>query len=230
MLQEILAALNGSHTLSAIAVGIIVLLIKALSMLGKALDFHDKHFVEKRHRRLQALRASIKGEDTLTQYLDQSIRLEAFRIASGIRASTLKAEALITLINLGYWDAGQVRRISRYLFVTPKQSRPEIKFDIGDKISAWYGLIAGIGLVLLGAFLALTLIAQASPAGLLVGVLLFGVMTFAGGVLASDFGRYNLARRVQSYLTEHPDVFPPSFDIEATLPSTQAEVASEEFA
>lgn len=208
MLQEVLAALNSSQAISAIAIGVVVFLIRGLAMIGKVVDFHDKHFVEKRHRRLQSLRESIKGEDAFTRYLDQAIKLEAFRIASGVRASALKAEALIILATIGYWDMAQIRRIARYLHVSPQQTEPGIRFDLGDKISAWYGLISGAGLSLIGLFLAITLWAKLSPINFLAGALLFGVMTFSGLFLANDFARYRLAIRIRSYLEKNPGVFP----------------------
>ncbi|MBD9676264.1 hypothetical protein IB274_06100 [Pseudomonas sp. PDM18] len=207
MLQEVLAALNSSQAISAIAIGVVVFLIRGLAMIGKVFDFHDKHFVEKRHRRLQSLRESIKGEDAFARYLDQAIKLEAFRIASGVRASTLKAEALITLVTLGYWDMAQIRRIARYLHTSPEETEPKIKFDLGDKISAWYGLISGGALFIIGLLLAITLWVKPSPINFLAGSVMLAVMTLSGLVLANDFARYRLAQRIQLYLAKHPNTF-----------------------
>lgn len=207
MLQDLLTALNSGYTLTAVIIGVVAVALRVLTMFGKALDFHDKHFVEKRHKRLLELRSSVTGDPLLTDYLSEAINLEAFRIASGIRASSLRARALMTLANLGYWDNTQIRRASRYLVATADNPNPRIEIDLWDKISAWYGLFAGAMFVLLGAIMGYSFMASVPKFGVVIGLPLFIAMTFAGALLAADWVRYKTALRVRAFLEEHPATF-----------------------
>lgn len=210
MLQDLLAALNSGYTLTAVIIAVVAVVLRVLTMFGKALDFHDKHFVEKRHKRLLELRSSVTGDPLLSAYLSEAINLEAFRIASGIRASSLRARALITLSNLGYWDATQVRRASRYLLVTADNPMPRIEIDLWDKVSAWYGLFAGAMFVVLGGIMGYSFIVNIPLYGIAIGTPLFAGMVFSGGILAADWLRYKTAKRVKTYLERHPETFPPT--------------------
>lgn len=59
MLLNFLEAINNGYTLTAVIIGGVAVILRVLTMFGRALDFHDKHFVEKRHRRLLELRSSV---------------------------------------------------------------------------------------------------------------------------------------------------------------------------
>lgn len=204
MLADLLALFNGSYALTAAAVGIFVLLIKFLTMLGRALEFHDKHFVEKRIRRLVLLRKNAAGDDLFSGYLDEAIRLEAFRLASGVRAGALKAAAIMKLSKLGHWDAIQIKRIAGYLVVGERDAMPRIEITNFDVFSAWYGLISGAILLLLGALGAIALAVKVPIYGFFIGLGFFILMIIAAGWLAMDFGRYKIAIRIRSHLRNNP--------------------------
>lgn len=220
MLQDLLAALNSGYTLTAVIIGVVAVVLRVLTMFGKALDFHDKHFVEKRHKRLLDLRSSVSGDPLLSAYLSEAINLEAFRIASGIRASSLRARALMTLSNLGYWDTTQIRRASRYFFVTADNPTPRIEIDIWDRISAWYGLFAGVIFVMIGGLMGYSFAVSVPSYGVLIGLPIFAAMTFAGGLFAVDWVRYKTAQRIQKFLNTHRGVFAAVDDNNSNKEST----------
>lgn len=203
MIADLLALFNGSYAITAAAVGIFVLLIRFLTMLGRAMEFHDKHFVEKRLRRLVLLRKNTVSDELFSRYLDEAIKLEAFRLASGVRAGTIKAAAIMNLSKLGHWDTIQIRRISGYLVGGAEGAMPEVEITKFDIFSAWYGLISGVTVLLLGAVGAIALAVRFSGYGFLLGIGFFIIAVIVGTWLAMDFGRYKLAIKVRSYLEKH---------------------------
>lgn len=209
MYQQILTILGSSQAIAAAVVAFLLLLIKALTSLGRALEFHDKYFVEKQHKRLMILRASVSGDDPFTDYLDEAIRLEAFRIAFGVRTSPLKAAVLMKIFSLGYWNQKQILRISKYLIVLPENLLPAIRISLFDKVEAWYGLSACIAFMVMGVTLWIAIAASSAPHGFLIGLVPCIGMVFVGVLFATDYRNYKFAQRMQKFLLEHPDTFRP---------------------
>jgi hypothetical protein len=199
MLEQILGIFSDGRTITAAIAAIIMVLIKAI-------DFHDKHFVLKRHKRLQELRSSVTTKGPLTEYLDESIRLEAFRIASGVRASTLKAAALIKLSSLGFWDREQIRKVAKFLAVTPMHPIPVIHIHRSDKLEAWVGLALAIFSLVIGAIFCVALTTKYPPYGPLVGLALFTALILSSALLSSDYRNLKNAQQFKKYLEAHPNV------------------------
>lgn len=207
MLQDALEFFSSGQAITAAVVGIVVVLIKALTMLGRVMDFHDKHFVEKRYKRLRELRSHTTEDGALSQYLDSSIKLEAFRIAFGVRVSSLKAAALATLGNLGYWDREQLRQLAKFVVISPEQPIPIVRIRLSDMIGAWFGFIVGLFLVVVGGILSIALTINVPPYGFFIGLLPLVSLSLGGIFAASEFGHYRNAQRLQRYLLANPTTF-----------------------
>lgn len=110
--------LNNWPMMTAAVVAIFAVLVKALKMLGTVLEFREKHFIEKRYKRLRELRSHM-SKGNLATYLDGAVELEAFRIASGIKASPRKADAISKIASLGFWHSNEIRQLSTFLVVDP---------------------------------------------------------------------------------------------------------------
>jgi hypothetical protein len=206
MFEQLQSVFSGSGFISAAVLGMLMAMYKAASILSSAMDLHERHFVRKRHKRLQELRSSISNNGAFTRYLDDAIQLEAFRIEFGIRVSPLKALALLNLWERGYWDRNQIGHIARFLIITPTESVPVIRITRADKVGAWAGLISGVITMLGGAvfWIAITLIDK-TLYSYLAGGGLFCMFSFAAVLFATGYGRYKNALGVEKYLRDHPD-------------------------
>ncbi|WP_426139228.1 hypothetical protein [Pseudomonas sp. DWP3-1-2] len=207
MYQGVLDFFSSTQVIVAAGVAVLVVVVKSLTMLGKVMEFHDLHFVLKRHKRLQELRSNFTLDSPFSQYLDESIKLEAFRIASGISTNALNTAALIKLSSLGFWNRSQLRQVAKYLVADTKSGKPRIQIDQGDKLGAWLGLFLGILCLVIGGVFCIAFMVILPPFGLLIGMALFAAMIFCGGLFATDYGAYKNAERVQIYLLDHPDTF-----------------------
>lgn len=209
MLEQVLSLFSGNYALSTALttalIGIVAVLLKAVSMFNQAIDTHDKHFVEKRQRRLLELRGTTESGSALDDYLKESAELESFRIASGIRASARRANALMALSKLGFWDDIQIRRMSQHLYVTPENPTPRIELVAWDWLVAYYSFFAAVAFLVMGIVLLVLLTAQFPVYGFFTGLALFGLIAYLASLLAGDYISYRIALRVKNYLKEHPD-------------------------
>lgn len=176
-------------------------------MLNQIMEFHDKHFIEKRYKRLTDLASAIPVNSKLKQYMDDSVEHEVFRIVSGIRGSSMRIAALVKLDSLGYWNREQIRRVARFLMVKPEYPTPFIEITKADKFGAWFGLVVAILLLLAGGAISITLTVKVPPFGFFIGLIPLTAMIWASGFFAADHGAYKNALSIQKYLKDHPDTF-----------------------
>lgn len=204
MYQEILALFSSDGAIAA-AIGVLVaVVVKSISMLNQILELRDKHFVEKRYKLLKELTSGIPVDSKLKRYLDDAIEHEAFRIVSGIRGSSLQIDALVKLDRLGYWNREQIRRVSRFLVVSPEDPSPSMKITKADKFGAVFGLTIAILLLLTGGAISIAFTIKIPPFGFFIGLALLSVMIWAASFFAADHGAYKTALGVQKYLADHP--------------------------
>ncbi len=207
MYQEILALFSSNGAIAA-AIGVLVaLIIKSISMLNQIIEFHDKHFIEKRYKRLADLASSIHVSSRLKRYLDDSFEREVFRIVSGVNGSSLQIAALVRLDSLGYWNREQIRKVARFLIVKPECPSPYIEITKADKFGARFGLAVAVLLLLAGGAISIVLTVKVPLFGFFIGLIPLTVMIWAGGYFAADHGVYKNALSIQKYLINHPDTF-----------------------
>lgn len=202
--QQAQAVLGDGYAWTGVLMGLILLLAKLLTTLGKTLEFHDRYFVGKRLNRLKALRLGIQEDKALVKYLDDAIALESFHIASGISTSAEKMSFLIRLSGCGRWNRPQIQAIAKFLEVRPESSCPEIHITKMDKFGAALGLALGIFLILLGMFYFVLFFFSSEPLGLPVGALVLGAFIVAARLFATDFINYLIAKRALAYLRMYP--------------------------
>ena len=208
MIDELRAILSSSEAVGVAIIGMIMAIFKAAKTFTDAAELHENHFVRKRLKNLKESRAIIPSEGPFTKYFDDAIQLEAFRIEFGIRACRLKALALLKIAELGYWNHIEIKRLARFLVISPNEPSPIIRITPADRIGAWFGLGAGVFFIIVGAafWISITLTSKTIYA-YAAGAGLFCAFTFAAGLFASGYGRYKNALRVQDYLQSNPEAF-----------------------
>ncbi|MGF0336765.1 hypothetical protein [Ectopseudomonas toyotomiensis] len=173
---------------------------KLLAPLLSAFEAHDKHFVRKPLERLKALRSSASKHSELSEYLETSIALEAFRVASGISTSRAKMEFLLALNKDGTWTKPQLRSLARHVGFPDGSDKPAILISTSEKVFAvWSAGFAGL-IALMGALFFVLLASRNEPLLFLLGASAFaGSVAFARFIL-SDYISYVLANRAQADL------------------------------
>ncbi|WP_312374423.1 hypothetical protein [Stutzerimonas nitrititolerans] len=182
------------------AVTLLSLAPKLFAPLLSAFEAHDKHFVRKPLERLKALRSSASKHSGLAEYLETSIELEAFRIASGITASRAKMEFLLALNKDGTWSKPQLRRVAQHVGFPEGSEEPAIISSTSEKIFAvWSAVFAGV-IALMGAVFFIVLASTNELLPFLFGAIVFaGFVAFARFIL-NEYISYKLATRAQADL------------------------------
>lgn len=205
LLQQAQALIGSQYApLFTAAVTVLSLAPKLIAPLLSAFEAHDKHFVRKPLERLKALRSSVAKNPDLSQYLDTSIELEAFRIASGVATSRSKMEFLLSLDKDGNWTKPQLRSLCRHLEVPDGRDKPEIVIGVFEKIAAIWSAVAAMIIGILGGLYFTVSVYQFSLGDFLTGALAFAASIAFGRFIVSDFISYRIARRAQATLARQP--------------------------
>ncbi|WP_411565117.1 hypothetical protein ACLIN3_13700 [Pseudomonas orientalis] len=207
MYQEVLDLFSSKGAMVAAISVLVGITLKSISILNQIMEFHDKHFIDKRYKLLKELSSGIPVESKLKGYLEDSLELEVFRIVSGVRGSSKQIAALVKLDRLGYWNSEEIRRVSKFLVVNPEDSLPSVNITTVDKLSARLSLIMAILLLLLGGAISIVLTIKIPPYGFFIGLIPLTVMIWAGAYFAADYGTYRTALSIQKYLVAHPETF-----------------------
>ncbi|WPO00692.1 hypothetical protein [Pseudomonas sp. MUP55] len=207
MYQEVLDLFSSKGAMVAAISVLVGITLKSISILNQIMEFHDKHFIDKRYKILKELSSGIPVESKLKGYLEDSLELEVFRIVSGVRGSSKQIAALVKLDRLGYWNSEEIRRVSKFLVVNPEDSLPSVNITTVDKLSARLSLIMAILLLLLGGAISIVLTIKIPPYGFFIGLIPLTVMIWAGAYFAADYGTYRTALSIQKYLVAHQETF-----------------------
>ncbi|WP_273822385.1 hypothetical protein [Pseudomonas asplenii] len=199
---------NSSYGVIAVIIAILASLIKALTMLGQAFDFHDKNIIRKRLERLERLRSGIPDDRPLAEYFDRAIESEKFRISSGILASHAKMNVLITIDNIGLWERQQIKSIAKYLKTDQKTKNISLQLTKLDKLGATISIAGGLALLSIGAMYLTLLTFTLKPYGIMVGALTFLPFVLAGRLFSADFISYRIAKKVKAHLAQTTQSFP----------------------
>ncbi|MGY8817957.1 MAG: hypothetical protein ACKVLM_00985 [Pseudomonadales bacterium] len=182
-----------------------------LIWLKRAFDFHDKYFVRRRLEIIAELRSLVKSDEPIGGLLNKLLNDEAFRVLTGISTAPRKMEALSTLYCSGFWTAGDIRSVYRYLVIDDHTLRPCIKFSMSDIVGAWGELVFVLVMLAVGSISSYMLIAAGSGADVFAGFIVFLVYFFAALVMSTGFRRYRMALAVNAFIMGNPHLF-PDFD------------------
>lgn len=205
VLQQLQTMLNSGYSVFVAVAAVAAVLFKMTAQVFRAMEWHDKHFVKKRLAHLKAIRSSSAKNPQLTQYLDEAIELEVFRIASGINTSRTKMDYLLSLGQEGRWNRSQLRSLSKFVFAEPGKS-PSLQVSVFDRIGAGISAIAAFSTLTLGAVYAISLSVTAQPLTTLAGMVLFGIALLFGRFLATDLIDYLVVARALKHLLLSPSV------------------------
>lgn len=204
-LHQLNTSLSTINPLISITMAAILgVIAKVILSLRRTLDFHDEYFVKKRIKRIAELKGLVK-EGPLTQFLDQSLEIEAFRIDTGITASPAKMNALINIHDYGLWTTAQLRGAARHLVVDKSTLKATIKITQADRVAAIASIIFSLILLLAGASYFVALAFTKSLLAFVVGAMLFGFFLLIGYLISYDYRAYRIASRVKSYLEKHSE-------------------------
>lgn len=200
VIQQLQPLLNSSYSILVAAAATLAVLMKILSHIIKAMDWHDKHFVRKRLSRLRDIRSGATNT-RLIRYLDDATELELFRIASGVSTSRSKMEYLLELDETGRWNRMQLQSLSKFVALQPDSKTPVLSVTSLDKLSAWTSGISTLLILFSGAWFLNILVRTGSPILGISGLLLFGVAILFARYLATDCIDYLIVTRAQRYLS-----------------------------
>lgn len=200
VIQQLQPLLNSGYSIFVAAAATLAVLMKILSHIIKAMDWHDKHFVRKRLSRLRDIRSGATNT-RLIRYLDDATELELFRIASGVSTSRSKMEYLLELDETGRWNRMQLQSLSKFLAMQPGSETPVLSVTSLDKLSAWTGGISTLLTLLLGVGCMTLMASTGMPLMWIFGLLLFGLAILLARYLATDCIDYLIVTRAQRYLS-----------------------------
>lgn len=185
-------------------VGAIAALLKLLSAIGKGLDMHNDYFVEKRLKRLLALRAGSSHPQRLDQYLESSAETEAFRIATGIATSSKKMTYLLALAATGRWNRFQLVGLSKHVVLRPEDDEPAIVAGSLDRWSAMSSLVITLSCAIAGFLCIPVFSVLLGWLGLALGLTLFTAAMAIAPYLVRDYLYWKIAQRAMKYLARQP--------------------------
>ena len=198
--MELQTLFSSSYSMVAAAAAVLAVLFKIFGHLVKALEWRDKHFIHKRLVRLKAIRSSAASNAKLSRYLDGAIEIEVFRIASGINTSQAKMEYLLQLNQLGRWSREQLRSLSKFLYIEPGSTTPQLSVTTFDRLGAWISGFAAFSVLILSALQLVRLVITGQPSMWLLGLVIFTIGIFAGRFLAADLLDYLIVLRAKKHL------------------------------
>lgn len=191
------------HTVFGSSLSIITAIIticalsfKLVSHLVRAFEWHDRYLVRKRLSELESVRNSTEKLPLFTQYIDDALAVEGFRIASGITTSPKKMNFLMQLSKDGVWTNAQLRSASKYLSVAPGAKEPVLKIGFADLVGATLGLIAALGTLILGSVYFLQMVFAGKPVFWLFGLGIFLAFLLATRLFITDFIDYKVVKRM----------------------------------
>lgn len=201
ILQQLIALLDVKYVpvLTAV-VALFSLVPKLAAPLISALEAHDKHFVRKPLERLKALRSSASKHSGLAEYLETSIELEAFRIASGITTSRARMEFLLALNKDGTWSKPQLRSVAQHVGFPEGSDEPAIIISTSEKVFAIWSAVFGGVIALMGAVFFIALASTNKPLPFLIGAIVFASFVAFARFILNEYISYKLASRAQADL------------------------------
>jgi hypothetical protein len=200
VIQKLQSLLTSGYSVAAAVAATVSVLLKIMSHLLKAMDWHDKHFVRKRLSRLKDMRSGATSSK-LVRYLDDAIELEMFRIASGVSTSRSKMEYLLQLDEAGHWSRMQLQSLSKFLALQSGSKTPVFSVTFLDRLSAWASGISALFTLALGVGYLTELVLTGAPLMWILGLLLFGISVLLGRYLVTDCIDYIIVKRTQRYLS-----------------------------
>lgn len=163
-------------------------------------------FVRRRLKLLVSLRVDVDEGSELERYLDESIKLEKLRIASGTRLNPREMATFMRISELGLWGPEKIRAVAKYLKFPASSQTPKILIKGEDVFEARACLALSFLLLLVGTFLWAIFAWKYGPLGIVGGAVLFVMTTFVGGLVAGKHGEVRIAKEVKEYLDKNPNV------------------------
>lgn len=190
---------------------IFAVLGKIIFSLRRVMDFHSEYFVKKRTKRIAELQPLFKEGRPISQFLDQSLESEAFKISSGITASPAKMNALIEIHDSGHWTISQLRNASRHFVIDPTTQEASFKITTADKVFASASLIFTLLILAIGSGYFVLLAFTKGLSGFTLGAVIFFISTIFSYSIAYDFRAYRAAKKIGAYLKQsHVEEKPPA--------------------
>ena len=182
--------------------GAVLALINFLRKLRKG----GEGFFRRRLRLLTGLRNDVEVGSDLENYLDSSIELEKFRIASGTRLNPREMAVLMNISELGLWGPEHIRALGKYLKFPATSQTPKIVISGGDVLDAWISFFYSFAMFLSGIFLWAALVWRYGVIGCIGGALAFIVATLIGGLVAGGYREMKNAKEIKDYLDKNPEI------------------------
>jgi len=196
--EKILDLAKEGSTLT-IALTALLVIGASLKLLKGAFDFHYDYFTRRQLKRALELIKDTEPESPLHLFLKELIYSEKFKVVTGIRTDTKRATALMTLCANGILPAHEIQKIHKYV-KTNLEDSIQIQIPLFDRFFAIFSIVSALTTLGYGALISIILTTTNSPAAMAAG---FGILlgtTVASALMASDFRKVKIAKRVQRNL------------------------------
>ena len=187
----------------ALTTGFITLLGFSVKILKGAFDFHYEYFTRRQLRRMTDLLPQVDQNSQLYHFLQQAISIEVFKIASGVKTTTINAAALMHLCKFKRISPNQVKNLVRHIKARP-DGQVTISMWAMEKIAAYYSLTASVVIFIFGLYALVTSFAINAKYGWAAGLIVFLICLMPVRFFLKDWRNYQQIKGIQSELLANP--------------------------
>ncbi|MDP3845885.1 MAG: hypothetical protein Q8R10_05610 [Pseudomonas sp.] len=225
-MESTLPALLENNLGFALATGFITLLGFSIKILKGAFDFHYEYFTRRHLRRMTDLLPQVDPDSLLHHFLKQAISIEVFKIASGLKTTSLYAAALMHLCKFKRISPNRVKHFVRHIEIRP-DGHVSLSINTMDKVAAYYSVTAAAVIFIFGGYAFVTSFAINEKYGWIAGAVMFLICSIAVRFFLKDWRNYQEVKRIQSDLLANPLPISEECQAVACRPTTQAETTDQ---
>lgn len=209
MLELLKSQMDTGIGIATAVVGLLVLIAKSAF---KIFTLYDEHWSRRYHKNLKELRAAEASGGPLSNYLDDALYVEAFRIASGVSTNSLTVDYLKGLAKVGRWNRHQIKQISKFVAIRSNAQAPTFLITGWQTAGARFSLFITVLFMGLGVLFGVGVMIKGvgSLSALLAGFSVEIAFIVAAAWIGTPYHSYKIARSFEAYLEEHPEILAES--------------------
>lgn len=191
-----------------LATAVIGLIALAITSFFKIFSLYDKHWSRRNLKALADLRTTRIDDSSFEKYLDETIFIESFRIASGIRGNRRKVDYMLRLAAVGHWNRHQMLQISKFVETTAQAPEPVFRITRWQVAGARISLAFTILLMAMGFLIALGVMLKRPEtlSGIAAGFSIEIAFIIAAALVGTSYNTYKIARNFENHLKKHPEI------------------------
>lgn len=184
-----------------------------IKLFTGAFILHNDYFVSRQVNRIVKLRSAIEDNPSLKLFINTMADDKIFRVATGIKATPDRANALMQLYQTAKVSKAQLKAYSSFLQLNDA-GELKISNDNFDKFTVYYSLFAGVLIFSCTLWIAITIVSNWTVSTTLSGALIFLIGVFATSFMLRDFTVFRQLQKLQKQL--------PQLAVDATTPKASS--------